>query len=85
MTMTTKGNPSHNGATRVETHPNRTGSILLNLTISDPDRYAELAKREEPRRSEFVLAAMKVGVIAFRQAQGQVDAGIATRLFSRGL
>ena len=55
-------------------HHNETRSIGLNLTVSEPDVYSELTKRKEPERSEFALAAIKVGVIAIRQAQGQVDA-----------
>ena len=47
----------------------------MNLTVSEPDVYSELAKRKEPERSEFALAAMRIGVVAIRQAQGQVDAG----------
>lgn len=56
------------------TRSNGTGSIALHLSVSDPDLYAELSKRDEPERSEFALEAMKVGVLAVRQAQGQVDA-----------
>ena len=55
-------------------HPNGTGTLELCLTVSEPDVYSELTKRKEPDRSEFALAAMRVGVIAIRQAQGQVDA-----------
>ena len=55
-------------------HLNGTGHVQLDLDVTDPDLYAELSKRQEPRRTEYALAAMKVGLIAFRQAQGQVDA-----------
>ena len=48
-------------------------SVDLYLSVQDPDLCTELVKREEPERSEFALAAMKVGVMAIRQAQGQVD------------
>ena len=74
MNMTTKEKFSGNRAGTEASRSNGTGSIKLNLTISDSDLFGELSRREEPRRSEFALAAMKVGVIAFRQAQGQVDA-----------
>ena len=50
-------------------HTNGSGPVELPLLITDPDILGELMKRPE-----FALAAMKVGVIAFRQAQGQVDA-----------
>ena len=53
---------------------NAAGTLELRLTVSELDVYSDLTKRKEPERSEFALAAMKVGVIAFRQAQGQVDA-----------
>ena len=69
--MVVKERISNNGTA----HRNGTGSVKLHLDVSDPDLYAELSKREEPERSEFALAAMKIGVVALRQAQGQVDAG----------
>ena len=62
-----------NGPHQTAAHTNGTGTLDLRLRISDPDLYAAIAKREEPKRSQFALEAMKVGVIAFRQAQGQVD------------
>ena len=65
---------SGNGPHPPAAHPNGTGTLDLRLRISDPDLYAAIAKREEPKRSQFALEAMKIGVIAFRQAQGQVDA-----------
>ena len=49
------------------------GAIDLCLTVQDPDLCTELVKREEPERSEFAIAAMRVGVLAIRQAQGQMD------------
>ena len=54
--------------------PSVNGRVRLNLDITDPDLYAAIAKREEPKRTQFALEAMKIGVLAFRQAQGQVDA-----------
>ena len=51
------------------------GTLELRLTVSEPDVYSDLAKRKEPERSDFALAAMRIGVVAIRQAQGQVDAG----------
>lgn len=72
--MTTEVSVAANGATTGSPHTSRTGSIDLRLTVSDPELYAELSKRDEPERSEFAIASMKIGVIAFRQAQGQVDA-----------
>ena len=72
--MTIEGSVAANGAGTITARSNGSGSIELHLTISDPDLYAELSKRDEPERSEFALASMKIGVIAVRQAQGQVDA-----------
>ena len=72
--MTIEGSVAANGAGTITTHSNGIGSIELCLTITDPDLYTELSKRDEPERSEFAMASMKIGVIAFRQAQGQVDA-----------
>ena len=68
--MTTEGSVATNGPRAAIAYSNGTGSIELHLTISDPDLYAELSKRDEPERSEFAVASMKIGVIAFRQAQG---------------
>ena len=51
------------------------GTLELRLTVSEPDVHSELVKRKEPERSDFALAAMRIGVVAIRQAQGQVDAG----------
>ena len=72
--MTTEGSVAANVAGTITTHSNGTGSIELHLTISDLDLHAELCKRDEPGRSEFALASMKIGVLAIRQAQGQIDA-----------
>ena len=72
--MTTEGSVATNGTDTAMTYSNGTGPVELHLTISDPDLYAELSKRDEPERSEFAVASMKIGVIAIRQAQGQVDA-----------
>ena len=51
------------------------GTLELRLTVSEPDVYSDLTKRKEPERSNFALAALRIGVVAIRQAQGQVDAG----------
>lgn len=73
--MVVKERISNSGTENGVSHRNGTGSVKLHLDVSDLDLYAELSKREEPERSEFALAAMKIGVVALRQAQGQVDAG----------
>ena len=78
--MSVNGNGRHhsNGATVYANgngaHSNGNGTIELHLKVSDPDLYAALARRDEPGRSQLALAAMKVGLAALRQAQGEVDA-----------
>ena len=63
-----------NDGTESIVNTNGTGFMALRLVIADPDLYSELSERDEPERAEFALACMKIGVIAIRQAQGQVDA-----------
>ena len=68
--------PNGNGvATEHLDHHKVHTAIDLYLTVQDPDLCGELLKRDEPERSDFALAAMRIGVVAIRQAQGQVDAG----------
>ena len=49
-------------------------TISLHLIVSDPDVVTELSKidRDEDR-SDFALSALRVGVLALRQAHGEVD------------
>lgn len=50
-------------------------TISLDLTVTDRETVNELLKYEEPReRHDFATAALKVGVLAVRQACGVVDA-----------
>ena len=72
--MVVKERISINGRENGNVHRNGTGRVRLNLDITDPDLYAAISRREEPKRTQFALEAMKIGVLAFRQAQGQVDA-----------
>lgn len=47
----------------------------LDLRISDPDLREELKKHEEgEERDTFAILAMRIGVMAIRYAQGQIDA-----------
>jgi hypothetical protein len=49
--------------------------LLLEVNITDPEVVAELNCRREGReRDEFALAALRLGVLALRQARGQLDA-----------
>ena len=63
------------GTVQISNHCEDAGPLALRLWITESDLRVELIGREEPERSEFALAAMRVGVMAIRQAQGQVDAG----------
>ena len=49
-------------------------TMTLELRVSDTDLVTELAQYQEPKeRFEFALNALKIGVMAFRQAQGRLD------------
>ncbi len=48
--------------------------LRLALTVLDPEVVAELAAVPEGRkRNDFALNALKIGVLALRQARGQID------------
>lgn len=50
-------------------------AITLDLTVSDRETVSELVKYEDPReRHDYATAALKVGVLAVRQACGVIDA-----------
>jgi hypothetical protein len=49
-------------------------SLPLELTVTDPKVLAELiAKQEGRERDDYALGALRLGVLALRQARGQVD------------
>ena len=49
-------------------------SLPLELTVRDTEVIAELWSREEGReRDDFALDALRLGVLAIRQARGQID------------
>ena len=55
--------------------PNGSASVELILQINDSDLCSELVTYPEgEEREEFAISAMKIGVIALRQAQGRIDA-----------
>ncbi len=75
--MTTNG--SANNAAAINGHPpGGTAAMELNLNIrdnEDNDLYRELSNHTEGQdRNSFAISAMKIGVIALRQAQGWIDA-----------
>jgi hypothetical protein len=48
--------------------------LLLELTVEDPDTIAELCQHAEgDDRDRIALSALRIGVLALRQARGQVD------------
>jgi hypothetical protein len=54
---------------------NESETLLLDLTVTDPEVLAELnAKPEGRERDEYALGALRLGVLALRQARGQIDA-----------
>ena len=51
-------------------------SLLLELVVTDPEVITELwAKPEGRERDEYVLGALRLGILALRQARGQIDTG----------
>jgi hypothetical protein len=50
-------------------------SLLLSLVIDDPEVVTDLKKRDEGRpRNSFAVSALRIGILALRQAQGSMDA-----------
>jgi hypothetical protein len=61
-----------NGTPRTEELPFQ---LLLELNVTDAEVIAELCQRMEGQeRDQFALAALRLGVLALKQARGQVDA-----------
>lgn len=56
------------------------GPLTLRLQVEDPEVAAELQQRPEGNeRERFALAALRLGVLALRSAQGHVDADAVQR------
>jgi len=54
--------------------------LILELTITDPELIAELEQFADlAERDEFALKALKIGVLALKQARGQIDADMVRR------
>ncbi len=50
--------------------------VVLTLEVTDPEVLAELRRQADgPARDRYALAALRVGVLSLRAANGQVDAG----------
>jgi hypothetical protein len=51
--------------------------VVLTLSVDDPDVVAELIKRQEGApRTAYAASALRIGVLALRQAEGHIDAEI---------
>lgn len=56
------------------------GGVPLELKVQDPETVAALlACPEGAPRDEFALAALRIGVLALKQARGQLDADLVQR------
>jgi gas vesicle protein len=52
-------------------------ALQLQLTITDPDLITELIAYPEGRtRNEFARSALRIGILALKQAQGRLDADV---------
>src|SRR4051812_36062316 len=50
-------------------------SLALELVVTDQEVIRELCQQREGReRDDFALSALRLGVLALKQARGQVDA-----------
>lgn len=57
-----------------------TADLILELNITDPELIAELEQFADPaERDDFALKALKIGVLALKQARGQIDADMVRR------
>jgi hypothetical protein len=78
--LTSSSGKHSNGATSIPFE------LLLRLTITDRDSIAELCQRAEgEEREEYALQALRIGVLALRQARGQLDADVIQRESQRML
>ncbi|MDH3719333.1 MAG: hypothetical protein OES79_14535, partial [Planctomycetota bacterium] len=58
--------------------------LLLELKVADPEVIRELtAHPDGPPRQQFALAALRIGVLALKQAQGQVDVALVQNEMDR--
>src|ERR1700729_978677 len=54
---------------------NARAAIVVSLCVTDPEVAYELGLREEgPARDAFATQALRIGVLALRQASGALDA-----------
>jgi len=67
--------PMKAAASMPEPDSSRSDFMTLNLVIEDPEVVVELARRADGHaRNTFAASALRIGILALRQAQGNVDA-----------
>lgn len=60
--------------------------VMLELAVRDAEVIEELARHAEgDEREEFALSALKIGVLALKQARGRIDADVVRRESDRFL
>jgi len=60
----------------VEDQSAQDSSVSLLLQVTDPEVVTELLRHADgPARNQFALSALRLGVLALRQASGSLDAG----------
>jgi hypothetical protein len=65
----------HSIAVAPDSFPGVIHTIALDLTVSDPEVIAELQKCSAgPDRERYALSGLRLGVLALRQARGELDA-----------
>src|SRR5256886_17258658 len=65
------------GGHMTEIPPDR---IKLHLEVTDPEVVKELSRFDEgPDRDDYAVSAIRLGVLALRQARGEIDAGAIRR------
>jgi hypothetical protein len=66
--------------------PDTEDAVRLELEVRDPDTVAELLNHPiGEQRDEFALAALRIGVLALRQARGRLDGDLIQRETERML
>src|SRR2546426_345141 len=77
LMMATVTRASQDGVSRAVDGAAEPNTVSLNLEIRDPDTIAELLNYAAGRpRDQFALHALRIGVLALRQARGQLDADL---------
>lgn len=77
LSWDTHPEPRSRNAPNAPVPPVSMESLRLALEISDPELVAVLKAYPEGRaRAEFALSALRIGLLALRQAQGRIDADV---------